>query len=399
MENKISVLVVDDEASIQLTLRKLIEMTFPDTKVTVASNGREAWDIICDQPPSIILSDISMPEMDGIQLLIKVRSKDDFNDIFFIVVTGNSDSAQRVMALEKGADEFITKPIISDQLQARLRSAMRMVKLQMQRKEENQLLVDLAAELERDIQDMAKLAVKFMQARIPASYEMLQKIASASVWIAGQIGKFSKEEIRDIEIAAYLSQAGRMSLPDELLKTPVLIDGKPSHSLMYQVPVAAREIVSSVRRFDHVGKILYHIYENLDGSGFPGRLQAWQIPLASRIIRVALDYHDMIQQTKKSPREVIQYIHDNAKSIYDNRVAILMEHFIKSTVQEEMNSNETALLLSDLIDGMVLTRDIITDKGLKLLPAGAILRENIINKIISHNTSDPILGNVYVKIQ
>lgn len=397
MSSNISLLIADDEPAILMTLEKLVNKAFPKLTVYTASNGVDAWEIIRVKHPKIIISDLNMPHMDGMQLLIKVRSNDDYNGIFFILLTGNSDSGERIKALDKGADEFITKPVVSVALEARIKSALRIVELQNQMQEENKLLHELAEELEKDIQDMARLAVKFMQARIPASQEMLTRVASASVWIAKELGKFSSDEIRDMEIAAYLCQAGRMSLPDHLLKTPVMIDGKPTDHIMMQVPNAAKEIVSGVRRFQDVGKILYSLYENFDGSGFPGRLQSWQIPFASRIIRAVLDFEELKQRTGKRPIEVLNMIREAANRLYDHRVVVLLEHYVRSHDTDSKISNENAMLISDIKDGMVLSRDIITEKGLKLLPAGAVLRDNVIAKIIAHNSTDPILGSIYVK--
>lgn len=397
MSSNISILIVDDEKAILLTLEKLISKTFPELKIYTAENGKDAWDIIVAHHPNIVISDINMPIMDGMQLLIKVRANEEYNDIVFILLTGNTEVSERIKALDKGADEFITKPIVSVALEARIRSALRIVKLQQQMKEENQLLIELAEELEKDIHDMALLAVKFMQARIPTSQEMLSRVADASVWIAKQLGKFTDDEIRDIEIAAFLSQAGRMTLPDHLLKQPIMVDGKPSDPIMMQVPNAAREIVSGVRRFADIGKILYSLYENFDGSGFPQRLQSWQIPFAARIIRVALDYEEMKARTGKKGSEVINLLKTFSNRLYDPRVVVLLEQYIYTHEKDLQNPNEVAVLLSDLKDGMILARDIITENNLKLLPAGAVLKKPIIDRIIAHNATDPILGNIYVK--
>lgn len=392
-----SILIADDEMSVVITLQKLIERRFANARIFTASDGKEAWDIITTCKPNIIISDYSMPIIDGLQLLIKVRANVNYNDIIFIMLTGNSDLVSRIQALDKGADEFITKPIVSDALEARLRSALRIVALQNKMREENKLLMELADELEKDVQDMAMLSVKFMQARIPASYESLQRIAAASLWIGKQLNQFAQDELRDIEIAGYLCQCGRMALPDDMLKMPIMQNGKATHSLMHQVPITAKEIVSGVRRFADVGKILYHLYENFDGSGFPSRLQSWQIPIASRIVRVAADYEEYRNLYNKKPGEIFEIMNKEAKRLYDFRLVILMEHFVRSNDKAEFTLEENALLLSDLKEGMQLSRDIITDKGLKLMPAGATLSSNVISKIISHNTSDHIIGNVYVK--
>ena len=74
-----------------------------------------------------------------------------------------------------------------------------------------------------------------------------------------------------------------------------------------------------------------------------------------------------------------------------------MDHYIKSHEKEEYDPTEQAVQLSELKEGMILTRDIITDRGQKLLPAGAVLRLGAIEKIISHNSTDHILGHIHIR--
>ncbi|MFW6232601.1 MAG: response regulator [Bacteroidota bacterium] len=396
MEEKLSFLIADDEQGILITREKLIQSTFPESIIHKAENGSSAWEIIKSQNPSVVICDLSMPEMDGLQVLIKTRSDKSLNNIYFIMLTASTDRQERIRALDKGADDFINKPVISDEFRARLRSAVRISEMQTQLADENKLLMELADELEKDIQDMIMLVVQFMQARIPASYECLKRIARASTWIAGQLDDTNDEDkLRDVEIAAYLSHSGRIFLPDHLLKRPVLIDGKPSDKLMHQVPVAARDIVSDVRRFRDIGNVLYHLYENIDGSGFPDRLKSWQIPLISRIIRVPLDFEEILNYSDKSPSEAINDIKRNSNQLYDHRVVVLMDQYL--SIQYDDGPNIRAVLLSELKEGMILAKDIVTEKGMMLMPAGAVLKDPFIEKIISHNTSDTILGNIYIK--
>ncbi len=397
MNSKIKLLIADDDESILMTLQKLINNSFSEIDVFTVNNGKDAWDFIINEHPSIVLSDIMMPGYNGFELIQKVRSDENLNDMVFILLTAHADNNQIKKGLSLGADEFISKPLVFDVFIARLKSAVRIMKLQLELKEENNLLIDLADELEQDIQDMTMLALKFMQARIPNSFDTQKRIAEASVWIANQYGGYSKEELRHLEIAAYLSQAGRIFLPDSMLNKPVMSNGRPTSELMYQVPISGKNIVSSVTRFKDVANIIFHIYENLDGSGIPEKLKSWQIPFESRIIRVALDYEEQKNLYDKSPETIISMMLDESKRIYDHRVVVLMEHFIKSENRELYNPNEKPVKLSDLKTGMIIARDIITDKGLKIVPAGFIIKDNTIRFIISHNTNDPILGDVYIK--
>ena len=393
----IKLLIADDDEIVRSTLAKLINTTFSEINIKTVSNGQKAWDYILEAHPQIILCDIFMPGMDGFSLLDKIRSVDKLNDLYFIMLTAHTDSDKIKKALSAGADDFINKPVVFDILRSRIKSALRIIKMQMKLQEENNLLMDLADELEQDIQDMTMLSLKFMQARIPNSFQIQKKVAEAAVWIAKQYGGFKKDRLRDIEIAAFLSQTGRFFLPDSMIEKKVMENGRPTDKIMQQVPASGKNIISSVSRFQKVANIIYHIYENLDGSGFPERLQSWQIPFESRIIRVALDYEEERMMYDKEPDSILNSMMDQIKRIYDHRVVVLMDHFVKSESQELYNPNEKPVKLSDLEPGMEITRDLITDKGLKLVPAGFVLKENTINIMISHNSNDPILGDIYVK--
>lgn len=396
MEEKLSLLIVDDDDSVLLSLEKLIRTFFKDLNIHLSEDGKSAWTMIQNEKPNIVMSDISMPGFDGFQLCKRVRERDEFDDLYFIIMTASQDAEKKKLALNAGADDFINKPIESDSLKARLRSAIRIANMQHQIVEENKLLQDLAAVLENDVNDMTMLAVKFLQARIPSSFDSLKRIAEASLRIAEELGDFDKEGLKDIEISALLSQAGRIFLPDAKLNEPVLRNGILVDKIMSQVPNSGKEILSSVRRFSKAGEYVYHIYENIDGSGIPQQLKSWQIPLPSRIIRVALDFEEQLAASDKSPVTIIRKMHDYVQRLYDQRVVVLMEHYVLDKFRDYHSPNEKAINLANLQAGMKISRSIYTIKGQKLLPEGATLTERSINQIISHNSSDPILGGVYV---
>ena len=395
-QNQMIVLLVDDDRGILFTLQKLVEKNFPNISIITAGNGQAGLDLVNAKHPSIIVSDYNMPVMNGMDFLRQVRGTPEFDDIFFIMLTANTDNENRRTAINLGADEFISKPIVTESFEARLKSAIRIINMQFQMKQENMKLQQLTNELEETIQDMAKLSVKFMHARIPTSYQVIQRVAKAALWIAKQFNKFSKKEIRDIGIAAFLSQTGRITLPDEMIKMPVLRDGKPTHELMTTIPAASRDIISTIKRFEDIAKILFCIYENIDGSGFPNHLRSWQIPLESRIIRVCLDFEELRADDKYDQKRAFELLEAQSQKVYDNRVVVLFGNYLQST-DKEFVSNYTPVKLADLKPGMVLGQEVITDNSLKLLGAGVVLTQSTIDKIIAHSASDPIVGNIYVK--
>ncbi len=398
MSKPLSFLIVDDEETIIVSLNALIKKSFPQAVITKSYDGLEAFNLIKSQHPKIVISDYGLPKMNGLDLCRRVRADINLNDVYFIVVTANNDKNLKFEILEAGADDFLNKPFVTEELVARLRSASRYVRLQERLKEENKLLHDLANELEDSIADLRGLAYNLMHARIPNSIIKMQKVGEISTWMAKQFNEFDDTQISDIEIAASLCDCGKLILPDSMIKSPVVLDGQATHPLMHQVPIQSKEILSKVVRFKNSATFLYHVYENFDGTGFPDKLQSWQIPLASRIIRVASDYFDLITLQKKTSKEALLIMAKGSKRFYDNRAVTLLEQYISINSAKESGIKEQAVQLHELEDSMVLTRDIITNSGLKLIPSGATLREKTIKTIIAHNTTDPIIGDIYIKI-
>jgi response regulator RpfG family c-di-GMP phosphodiesterase len=397
MSDPISFLLIDDEETIILSLQALIKKTFPSAVIEKANDGLEGYNIIKSKRPQIVISDYGLPKMNGLDLCRRVRADISLNDIYFIAITANSDKNLKFEILESGADDFINKPFVIEELVARLRSASRYVRLQGRLEEENKLLHALANELESSISDLKSLAYSLLHARIPNSITKMQRVSSLSIWIAKQWGEFSDDDLNDLEIAASLCDCGKIILPDTLVKNPVVLDGLPTHQLMHQVPALAKDILARVKRYKEAGNILYHVYENFDGTGFPDKLQSWQIPLASRIIRAVSDFEDLIVLQNKTPKDALQIITKASKRFYDNRAVTLLEQYVALNAAKEAGVKETAVQLHELEEGMVITRDIITNSGMKLAPSGITLRERSIKTILSHNTTDPIIGDIYVK--
>ena len=300
--------------------------------------------------------------------------------------------------MEEGADDFINKPFSSEEFYAKLTVALRFCSIRNKRNEENDLLRELAGELEGDINDILMFSITFIRQRIAYAPALLKEVAQSSVYIAKALLKEDDFDNFDIKAASYLVYTGKMFLSDDLVEKPIMLDGQVTHELMYRVPVEAREILSKIKRFSDIVPIVYHVYENYDGTGFPERLKTWQIPFASRIIRACLDYFETLQFTNMSPMQIINNMQNQAKRLYDARVITLLEQYLAATKAWKTGINERPIKLQDLKEDMLVTRDVITNNGLKLIPAGTKLSAERIKKIISHNSSDPILGNIFIHL-
>ncbi|MEJ7701625.1 MAG: response regulator transcription factor [Pyrinomonadaceae bacterium] len=163
MEGK-RILVVDDEPQITRVLRRSLAAHRYD--VRVAADGESALDTLRDFHPDLIITDLSMPEMSGIELCQKIRKT---SKIPIIVLSVKGEEKTKVAALDAGADDYITKPFGMDELLARVRAAFR----RFSSNEENKSSVLTAGDFEIDI-DAHKVSVARREVSLtPKEFDLL----------------------------------------------------------------------------------------------------------------------------------------------------------------------------------------------------------------------------------
>ena len=136
------VLVVDDEPQILRALR--INLRVRDYQVDVAATGTEALQMAARHPPDLVILDLGLPDLDGLEVIQGLRG---WTKAPIIVLSGRADSLDKVEALDAGADDYITKPFGVEELLARMRAAVRRtgVPEDLPRIRLGELVVDLAA--------------------------------------------------------------------------------------------------------------------------------------------------------------------------------------------------------------------------------------------------------------
>src|SRR3954462_2951213 len=121
MDSGPQVLVVDDDPQLREALTRALELD--DYRVRTASNGMKALESIAQQPPDVMVLDVMMPYVGGLDVCRTLRSKKDRLPI--LVVTARDEVGDRVAGLDAGADDYLTKPFALEELRARLRALLR----------------------------------------------------------------------------------------------------------------------------------------------------------------------------------------------------------------------------------------------------------------------------------
>lgn len=162
------ILIADDDEQLQRALR--ITLTARGYDVVTAHNGAEAIDVAATAHPDLILLDLGMPRIEGIDVIRTVRA---WSNVPILVLSGRTDSAEKVEALDAGADDYVTKPFAMDELLARLRARARAVagdEADAASVSIGDLTVDLAAKTIRSKHDDAAASVRLT----PTEWRLLE---------------------------------------------------------------------------------------------------------------------------------------------------------------------------------------------------------------------------------
>ena len=122
------VLIAEDEAISRRLLQSYLERW--GHEVVVAQNGVEAWNLFQAGEFRIVISDWMMPEMDGVELIRRIRAAERAGYVYLILLTARSQKEDIVEGMEAGADDFVTKPFDRDELRVRLRAGQRIMELE-----------------------------------------------------------------------------------------------------------------------------------------------------------------------------------------------------------------------------------------------------------------------------
>ncbi len=127
MANVFQILVIDDDPAVQILLKRMLERQ--GYQVFAASNGEEGISLAVSRHPALIICDWIMPGLNGLEVCQYVKTNPNLSTTFFILLTSLDSVADRVKGLDAGADDFITKPIEQNELQARVRAGLRLHQL------------------------------------------------------------------------------------------------------------------------------------------------------------------------------------------------------------------------------------------------------------------------------
>lgn len=278
------ILIVDDEAGARQALGALLRRE--SFEVSEAGDGRAALAECARFRPDLILLDILMPGMDGFEVCRRIKATPETRLTPVVLITGLSNTEDRIKGINAGADDFLSKPIDVNELLARARSLLRLKRFTDELENAESVLFSLAHSIE---------------ARDPYTRGHCERLAEMSARLGENLG-LPGEHIKALRRAGIVHDIGKVVVPDAILLKPGPLSATETE-VMRRHPVIGERICAPLRTFQLVLPIIRHHHERHDGSGYPDGLRGGEIPLTAAILQLA-DVFDALT-TNRPYREAV----------------------------------------------------------------------------------------------
>jgi len=308
------ILVVDDDRMSRLLLNTILSRI--SYRVSEAFDGEDCLEKTESFCPDLILMDVGMPGMDGLDVTRLLKKNDETKNIPVMIISGHDDLEERVRAVEAGAEDFLSKPVEQTILKAKVKSLLKI-------KEYNDNVHNYQKKLEKEVekktsnlkQALDDLQIASEKLRLysmdtilrlsqAAEYkdtdtgEHIQRI-SYYIQAIGKVMTLTDEEIEAYQYASPMHDVGKIGIPDHILMKPGPLDDS-EWEIMKQHTVIGGKILggsdSSILKTAETIALTHH--EKWNGRGYPHGLKGLDIPMAGRITAIA-DVFDAL--TSKRP--------------------------------------------------------------------------------------------------
>jgi len=296
-----SVLVVDDEEPIRKVLRRLLDRNGYDCMT--AADADEARKLLRDKPFAIVLTDMNMPGVSGLDLIMQITAE--YPDIATVMITGLDDAKLADAALEMGAYGYIIKPFEPNEVLINVANALRRRSLEIENRNHRvrleQMVKDRTSELWNAIAQLENAEKELRLSR----EETIQKLSIAAEFRDDETGRHiermsrycgllagtmdeDSERVEILRLASQMHDVGKIGIPDQILLKPGPLTPDERVVIERHCDIGYRILVGSKSNLLNVASTvaLAH-HEKFDGSGYPRGLAGEEIPIEGRIAAIA----------------------------------------------------------------------------------------------------------------
>lgn len=378
----VKILLVDDDENVLSGYHRVLRRRYD---LDVALGGLQALQALEQHGPyAVIVADMQMPGMNGVELLQKVQ--EDYPATQRLMLTGNLDQHTAMEAINRGkVFRFLTKPCTPDDLSTALEGALRQFRLESAEREL----------LEQTLAGSLKVLTEILSVADPYAFGRAEVIRSRALDVAR---KLDVENEWEIGVAAMLYPLGLVTVPPALVakdRAGEALNADERETLQ-RVPEFCSQLLENIPRLQGVARIIRYERKSFAGAGFPkDEVKGTDIPLGARILRVLSDFQDI--EDRRGSRLVALEQLKLRKGWYDPMIMQIMEELHGqpgATVEPEA---PRAISVKALLPGMILTEDVKTRVGMLVASQGTRLQSSHVEKLQNFARLIGLVEPIYVK--
>lgn len=343
-----ALLVVDDEESIRTSLSRAL--TSQGYDVITAATGEEAIRAVRRHKLSCILLDVRLPDANGAELVGQLLELEPSAAV--LMLTAVNDAASATLCMQRGAFDYLTKPVVLADLTGAIERALRRRETQMENAKINHWLKEevalRTAELRIERANLERISVATLEALVnaleakdPYLRGHSARVADLSAMVAAELG-LADEQVEAVRTGGRLHDIGKIGIREEILnKHGPLTDEEFEH--VKEHPVTGSDILAPLTHLGQVIEFVRSHHERWDGRGYPDGLAGTAIPMGARIIG-AVEIYDALTtsrpyQEKMTPELAVERLRDLAGTVIDPEV--------HRALQQVVARRETLIFLDD----------------------------------------------------
>jgi response regulator RpfG family c-di-GMP phosphodiesterase len=426
-----AVLCVDDEPHILSALRRLFRTQ--GYEVLTATSAADGLALMAQQPVDVVISDMRMPGMDGVQFLERARAMRP--EALRLLLTGHADVDQVMGAVNRGEIyRYITKPWDDSDIVLVLRHAFERRALEQEKRRLEALALRQNEQLRELNQDLeARVAARTAELKqahdeLLASNDKLKRNFLTSIRVfagiielrganlaghsrrvadlARRIGLrmgLEQHEAQQVFIAGLLHNIGKIGFSDALLELPMSMMNGEQLNQYKRYPARGEQLLIPLDDLAEAAAIVRAHQERFDGQGFPDGLAGLDIPLGARILALASDYDNLqigtLTRNRLSREQAAALVIERRGTRYDPAVVAAFEEVTTGRSVAADLPNDLELPVSALRPGMRTTRDLVTRDGSLLLSGDHVLTERLIAQIAGYAKTSNLTMVVHVRAE
>jgi response regulator RpfG family c-di-GMP phosphodiesterase len=422
------VILVDDEPNVLNALKRALRSE--GMLIDSSTDGREAIAKAKLREPAVIISDMRMPGLSGVEVLQAMSEV--APDCGRILLTGYADTKSTVDAINIGkVHRYLNKPWNDDELKLVIKDVLENRRLRLDRDRlarsleiKNMELAELnrdldlrvkarTSELEQtnlfleqaqdELRDQYLNAVKtfanIIEMKSPAMAGHGRRVADLAKLMAMEL-RLLEGEVRDIYVAGLLHDIGKIGLKDEWLTMPATQLTGEDRARFTKHAVMGENALMGMVEMEGVSLLIRHHHERYDGQGFPDGLMKQIIPLGSRILTIAEDYDELqlgwLAPKTLTEKEAAEFIRGAAGKRYDPDLMLAFDAALRK-LDELERPDEVILPVEKLQPGYVLTRNLLSRENVLLLAKGHMMNPALIRQLIEYQKKTKSQLKLYIR--